>query len=236
MKFRALIGFLILLVSTPSMAQAVTQKELDKFIPSGYRIVKWVEADLDGDKDKDVVIAVEAKNIRYGDLNNPPAKIIVLFRKGKRLEKVWEFDDGSSYVIGRGGNKPQEPVLKIEDLNRDGVPELVFSLGYVAASDVIIDTHIFAYRRGDFVKLLEKPLNHSLDGGVEIKNLDRSKQGKEIMLYFMIWGEREAHYDPHRYKAEFYAYNAKTQKYYCYKKLETKKKGKAGLRELGLAR
>jgi hypothetical protein len=238
MKFRALIGFLILLVSIPSMAQAVTQKELDKFIPSGYRIVKWVEADINGDKQKDVVVAIEPQKPQYGTPNATQCpKIIGLFRNRNSLNKVWEFSDDGSHVMGRGENsKLQEPLLHIEDINQDGIPEIIFSMAYIGASDAAIATYVFAYRKGNFVELLDGPLTHSLDGGVVIRDLDKSKKGKELMLYYAIWAEDEAHYDPHRYKAEFYAYNPKIQKYYCYKKLETKKKGKAGLRELGLAR
>ena len=235
MKSRALIGLSILLVSTPSMAQAVTQKELSKFVPSSYRIVKWVEADLNGDKQKDVVIAVEAKNIRYGYSDNPPAKILVLFRKGKILEKAWEFSDGRSYVIGRGRtSRSRESLLQIEDLNRDEIPELLFSMAFIGASDAAIETYVFMYHKKKFVSLLETPLSHPLDGGVVIRDLDKSKKGKELMLYYAIWGEGEAHIDLHRYGAVYYAWNSMTQKYYPYKRIETRQKGRTGLKELVL--
>jgi hypothetical protein len=236
MKFRALIGFLILLVSTPSMAQAVTQKELDRFIPSGYRIVKWVEADLDGDKDKDVVIAVEAKNIRYGDLNNPPAKIIVLFRKGKSLQKIWEFSEEFWYTVGRGANKPAqgwplgEPTFQLKDINTDKNLELIFTLGsFFGAGNGAMKTFIFGYRNGKFENLVNGSLEHDIDGGLVIRD-------HRILIYSAIVDRNEASYSPHKYQAGIYTWDSRTQRFYCTKKIQTKQKGKAGLRELGLAR
>jgi len=235
MKFRVSVIFLILEFLFPYSAQGIDKRELEKFIPLNYRIVKWVEADINRDGKKDIIFGAETKKPDYVDIDaNPPAKIIVLFRKAKGLEKVWEFSKEYLYLIGSGGGLWKGEPPQIADINQDKIPEIIFSLVRLGASGGTIETFIFIYKNGRFINLVRGGLENVLDGGLVIRDFDKSKKGKEILVFSMIWGEDECHADPHRYSAKFYAYSPKIHKYYCYKKVQTKKKGSAGLKELGL--
>jgi hypothetical protein len=228
--------FLILEFLFPYSAQGIDKRELEKFIPSNYRIVKWVEADINRDGKKDIIFGAEIKQPDYtGIKESPPAKIIILFQKAKGLEKVWEFSKEHLYLIGLERESLEEKPLQIADINQDKIPEIIFSLGeLVGAGSGDMETFIFIYQNGRFINLVQGNLVNLLDGGLVIRDFDKFKKGKEILVFSMIWGDDECYAGPHRYSAEFYAYSPKIHKYYCYKKVETKKKGSAGLKELGL--
>jgi len=233
------VSLSFLLVLLPSIAQALSQKDLQKFVPQGYRLVKYVQGDLNQDKKPDIVLGVESQKPPYGTAGTPLAKIIVLLRQGNELKKFWVFSDGDSNLIGRHDQPDKdyigwigEPTLIIGDLNWDGKPELIFSLTVLGASEGWVSTYVFAFDKDKFVSLADGPFGHPLDGGVRFKDFNSSKIGKEILVYEYIWGEDEIHAEPHRYLGKFYGWDPKSQKYKLYKKMETTQKGKAGLKEL----
>ncbi|MDO8588944.1 MAG: VCBS repeat-containing protein [Armatimonadota bacterium] len=210
---------------------AVTKKpDLSRFVPNGYQLVRSAEGDLNGDGQKDVALAVQARDINYGS-ESRLAKIIVLFRQGNNLRKAWQHWDRYSYLIGEGeGPVVNKHTIEIGDFNGDGTKEIAFRMTNMGASDGTISIRVFSWGKGRFLKLLE--LQHPLEGGVKYQAGNTFAPGKAVMVYQMIWADKESHADPHRYEGEYYRWNPKARKYECYKKVETKAKGERGLREL----
>lgn len=219
---------LICLITFFTLTQAITERDLERFVPRGYRIVKWVEGDLNKDKKKEVVLGIEWRNLKYPWEKNPPAKIIVLLKRNNFLKKYWVFSEECLYSFGLG-----ESLLKIEDINSDGNLEIIFELcSYSGAGYVWMETFVFAFSGKKIVNLVKGDLDNN--GGTFIQDFDRARSGKEILVLDWIWGEDESHVDPHRYKARFYGWDPKLKKYKCYKEVLTKRKGEDALKELGI--
>ncbi len=206
----------------------ISEDILQGLTPDGYAIKKWVKADINQDKRPDLVLACEAKDLKYDGEGFPPAKILVFADKNGRWQEIWNFQENiplQGYVVGRRNNiSDKEPVLTVEDINKDGLVELIFSLTYYyGASGGTINTHIYNYQKDRFVSLLEKPLGHDRNGGVMIDD-------KKICLYGEKWSDGEASFDSHRYKVKVFQWDG--NKYVKKQEFITQAKGDAGRKEV----
>lgn len=220
----AVVGCNLTAASASLRKPHITIAAVKKLTPHGYKVKKWLTADINRDRIKELIFVAEASKIQYGGPNNPPAVLMVFSKYGKSWRKIWQFSNGADYVVGRGSEpNPQEPVLKVDDINRDGLTELVFTFSSFGASDASVATYIFSYRNGQFIDLIGNKLAHSLDAGVILGS-------GRICFYQSDWVEGEAHCDPHRYRVEIYRWRIGV--YILAERFLTKSKGTNGMMEL----
>lgn len=200
----------------------VTPSDLKTLTPRGYTIKKWVSADINGDQKQELVFVAEPSKIEWGGSNNPPARLLIYAKKEKSWQKLWQFSGNMDYAVGRGSQAPQEPVLEVGDINKDGFCEIVFSFCSYGASDAGVSTHIYSCRQNQFVDLIGNKLGHTLDAGVILAD-------QNICFYQSDWAGNESHWEPHRYKVEIYRWN--DEKYVSAKKFLTLSKGEVGEKE-----
>ncbi|MBI3920020.1 MAG: VCBS repeat-containing protein [Armatimonadetes bacterium] len=195
-------------------------------LPRGHHIYGQIRADMNGDGRREVLAASGAN---FPEDEDAIAATISAFHWQRwHWKKVWGFADpvsspsGNEYTVpgGEGEGSAEHEPLQLEDIDGDGLPEIVFRSVRHGGSDSWTCLHIFGYRDGWYRSFLPASPWHAMQGGFEIMDLDRKRQGREILVWTFLW-EDHNHYAPHRYYATFLAWDGK--RYTPYRWVESKR-------------
>jgi hypothetical protein len=91
--------------------------------------------------------------------------------------------------------------FRVETIHGFPTPLIIGTLATQGGSDTAFETELIGPVHGRFRKLLPKPAETLLEGGVFVGDLG-GKLGPGIAIWRMIWGANEAHVSPHRYELQ----------------------------------
>jgi len=197
---------------------AAAQKPPDS--PPDLKLSHWVRADLDGDGKPETAYA--GAYMKPG-LNAPSVRVWVM--KGGR--KVFEHDEpeGTS-MWDRGG--PPKSGLQFRDVTGDGRRELLVRTQTPGDSEGSVLLRVFRWTGVTLANVVENPeraLRHGYDGGVAIRSGPRGRPS--VLLAYRRQPDS-------RYEVERFTWNAAKSRFIPGRERISTRRGKAGLRELGV--
>ena len=198
----------MLYAETPRQESAVSDAALQPLVPAGYAITDKISIQLDGVGPRELAVVMCADDasqtnadwwIRY----TGPSKVLILNEAGPSQTTLGEFElKGCAPPAGQGIASP----FFTEDLNADGIPELFIrtkeyaggSGGWTHVSCIKWSEGIF--KRAGIFGVAELGGMYLLDNWVRTP-------GREVVLMHHIWADGEAHFAPHRYRAQTYGWS-----------------------------
>ena len=167
--------------------------------------------------------------VRFPKIGMVSIRIIEADRKLPRLQ----FSDSASgkvlLTISVGTPDPDNirasPLLRFKEISIAGLPAPIIVAVALAegASSCNFDAVVIGEVKGRLKVLTQAPLQTGEGGGIYVGKLGRGR-GSGIAVWTFIWGDREAHADPHRYKVKFYPWSANTSRFANGGELKTRSK------------
>jgi len=201
-----------------------------RHLPTGYRLHKRVDTDFDGDGLIETACAAYKVSPResVSAPEGAPGPVLWVERDGALIGKH-QCLHGNTVADDEAGK-----ALEAVELTGDGNPEILFRSVLWGASDASITLHVYACSKTSLANLVgnaEATFGHSLGGGVAIRPAPKGKAAT-LLYYDVMWGDNEAHADPHRVWMETYKF--RNGRFIKVGRRESRNKGDAALRELGL--
>lgn len=177
--------------------------------------------------------------VKFPGIGSVSVQVIEAERKLPRLE----FSDSANRKIllsvPVGTPDPdRQLVLRFKELSISGLPApIIIAIALDAGgSGCRFDAVVIGAVKGRLKVLTRTPLQAFERGGIHVGKLGRGR-GSGIAVWNFIWGNREAHADPHRYDVTFYPWSAGKLRFVKGGKLRTRsrhEREEAALSELKL--
>lgn len=105
-----------------------------KLFPNSYKVKYFQQVDLDGNGQKENILAFTDETYEYSPAGRPPFSIVVYNLTGNRTTiRLWE-DFPEAGKIGR---------LEIRDVTGDGLPDIVFRVFWPGGTGYTDEVHIY---------------------------------------------------------------------------------------------
>jgi hypothetical protein len=178
--------------------------------------------------------------VKFPGIGSVSVRVIEADKKLPRLQLSDSASRKILLTVPVGTPDPErQPLLRFKELSISGLPApLILAIALdEGASGCRFDAVVIGAVKGRLVLLTQTPLQAGERGGIHVGTLGRGR-GSGIAVWNYIWGDREAHADPHRYEVTFYPWSAGKLRFVKGGKLRTRsrhERGEAGLSELKLS-
>ena len=174
----------------------------EAFALTGYQVMAHASADLDGDGTPEEIIGCQG--VQKDELGEPTEP--AYFTLARWTASAWEEwlsipSPGEERFVEEGS------IVSTEDLNEDGVVELVLRFCGFGVSSRPEPVYVWRIVNGAAEEAVDGGgVMATSDDGLIIQDMDLNYPGRELIFAFMEWGEGEAHFEPHRYRIAVYGW------------------------------